>query len=235
MISDQEYLDLTEIGYFLGDLKSKMAQSKPADRVAFAEKYFRKVHSCLHVVGMPYQQIVASNHNRRSFVHCLIQSFSGFADTQMTALDFFHLIEALAPQFPRAVVLEISQCVPVAQYGSGGSHASYSFEDLSAGVFASILFDEWLRLMRDLFVDEGRIGYSKLADKVREFHQSISPSIAQPPLLILAAIEGVEHDMSLEEFKQALFASPALRAEIARLSVLPPAPPPPMEGPGLES
>jgi hypothetical protein len=225
--------DVTEIGYFLGDLKTQVSHFKPTDRSSFAEKYFSKVLSCLHVIGMPYGAVTASNHNRRSLVHCLIQSFGGFApDTQVTALDFFHLIEALSPQFPKALVLEVSGSVKVSQFGSYGSSANYSFEDISHGVYCSILFEDWLRLMRDYFVDEGVQGapLGMRSSKLKEFHISISPSVSQPPLpLIFAVIEevsAISQEISLEQFKQGLFASKALRAELARLALLPPTPAP---------
>jgi len=233
---------LSEIGFFLGDLKAQLSHTKSGtDKAAFARKYFEQVQSCRHVIGMPYQYITGSNHNRRSFVYCLVHSFQGFSeDTPLTALDFFHLVEAMSPNFPKSLVLEVSQLIEIAAFGSGGTSASYAFRNISLGVYCYILYEDWLKLMGDYFAEEGNvhgINVKKLEAKVKQFHSSISPSVSQPSLeLIYSVIQdvcpsssysgttsrtgttsiesGSLMEMTYEQFRRALFKSSILRSEI---------------------
>ena len=224
---------MTEIGYFLGDLKAQMYHYKPTDRVAFVQKYFEQVRSTQHVVGMPYGYIVESNHNRRSFVLCLMESFKGMPDTlELTSADFFSLVEALSANFPKSVVLDASQCLQRSAEGDG-SNTAHTFKIISYAVYCSILYEDWMRLVAEYFAEESStnsMNILKLKAKIEEFHVSISPSVLQPALEIVYAVLDASNpsnsasgtssyltELSLDQFRKTMFLSDIMREDIRNL------------------
>jgi hypothetical protein len=224
---------LSELGFFLGDLKAQLAFNKPAERVAFAQKYFENVRSGAHVVGMPYGYILESNYNRRALVARLMDSFSGFADgTDISSSDFFSLVESVSPGFPKSIVLEVSQCLKPDQE-TDGSETVHVFKYLSSGVYCCVLYDEWLKLIADYYADESSVNSMnalKLKSKLEDFHCGLSPSINQPPLSVIYNVlesatpsssgTGTSSylvEITLDHFRRTLFLSEAVRNEIQRL------------------
>lgn len=215
-----------------------MQHFKPADRISFVQKYFESVRSTQHVVGMPYGYVTESNHSRRSFVLCLMDSFKGLPDTlELTSTDFFSLVEALSANFPKAIVLEASQCLQRNAEGDGSSTV-HSFKSIAYAVYCSILYEDWLRLVAEYFAEESStnsMNILKFKAKIEEFHSSISPSIMQPPLEIVYSVLDASNpsnsasgtssylmELSLDQFRKTMFLSDVMREDVQNLSSMQP-------------
>lgn len=216
---------MTELGYFLGDLKAQLSQSKPTDKVAFAQKYFENCQPGLHVIGMPYNYITECNYNRRAFVAIMIQSFSGFEDLyDITSNDFFILVETLSPGFPKSLILEVSQTLQRSNTQDGGE-TKHQFKNISIGLYCYLLYEDWLRLVTEYFVEESSgtsLNALKLKSKLEDFHCSISPTLSQPPLEAIhtmldsihpspTGISSYQLEISLEQFRKAFYSSEVIR------------------------
>ena len=255
MLSDQEYLgnsscaenvninwpgsfssDLTEVGFFLGELRSQLINAKPSDKTAATVKYFENVRSGSHVIGMPYSYITESNHNKRSFVLLLLDAFKGFPENmEITPFDMFNMIESFCPNFSRSLVLEVSQSLQ-RNLEDDGSSTKHMFKTLAQAVYCSILYDDWLRLISDYFAEETStrsMNLLKLKAKIEDFYVSISPSIYQPPLEVSYAVLEASNpsstgtgtssylvEVTLDQFRRTFLLSEAMREELRRLSAL---------------
>ena len=180
---------------------------------------------------MPYGYVTESNFNRRAFVFHLIKSFSGFTDgTELSSTDFYSLIETICPNFPKQIILDVSQCIKFDPEGDG-SDTVHVFRYLSSGVYCCILYEDWLKLVSDFFADESSINSMnalKLKSKLEEFHCTISPSICQPPLAVLQSVmesatpsgaSGTSSyliEVSLDLLRRTLFLSTAVQKEIQK-------------------
>jgi hypothetical protein len=253
MLSDQDYLgkagllliavlvrwftatysaDLTELGYFLGDLKGQVSHAKATDRVAFAQKYFELVSSGMHVVGMPYSYILESNLNRRAFSSRLLESFGRYNDgAEMHTIDFFYLVESLCPNFPRQLVLEVSQCLKRDPEGDGADTV-HIVKYVLMGVICNTVYGEWLKLIADYYADESTVSSMnalKLKAKLEVFHASISPSVCQPPLTVIHSVIDAASassnstgassflvEITLDSFRRTLYVTDSVREELRR-------------------
>jgi hypothetical protein len=233
---------MTEICFYLGDLKAQMLHNKPSDKAAFAQRYCEQIHSCMFVVGMPYAFVAEANHNRRSLVFCLMGSFKGIPEnTELTAIDCFHMIEAICPTFPKALVLTTSTSLQrTGNVDLDGSNTVHNFKVLTLSVYISVLYEEWFKLISDYIAEESPllvINVLKLKAKVEEFYYSMSPSICQPPIEILySALSAVSPtssasgittssfmtEVSLDGFRKALFTNAALEMEVMKIKNMQP-------------
>lgn len=230
--------DLTEIGYFLADLKAQMAYFRPADRITFVQKYFEQIRSTRHVVGMPYGYITESNHNRRSFVLCLMESFMGMPESmEISTADFFSLIETLSANFPKSIVLDVSQCIQRPVEGDG-SNTVHHFKSIAFAVYCYILYEDWLRLIAEYFAEESStnsMNILKFKAKIEEFYVSISPSVMQPPLELVYSVLDASNpsnfasgtssyltELSFDQFRKTLFLSDIMRENIRNLQSMQP-------------
>jgi hypothetical protein len=174
---------------------------KPDSTVDFAEQYFRKVQSRYHVINTDFSYVSACNYNRKSFIYCHLEASKGFtADYQITATDFFQIIEILTFNFPRSIVMDASLCIDpislnsVSEGGDGNSSnqnqnsssiVKYWFQQLSSSVHFYILYEEWMRGVEEFFRDEcqGEVSIYRLKTLFTEV-----TSLPFPPPIPLSAI-----------------------------------------------
>lgn len=228
------FSDLTEVGFFLGDLRAQLAQAKPNDKFAYTQKYFETIRTGAHIVGMPYPYIVESNHNKRSFLMVLIEAFKGFPESmEVTSFEFLNMLESLCPNFPKSVVLDASQSLQ-RNIDEDGSSTKHSFKAISQAVFGCILYDDWLKLISDFYAEEtstNSMNMLKLKSKIEEFYISISPSVCQPMLEISYSVLDASHpsssgagtssylvEVTLDQFRKTFLLSDSVRGELLKLA-----------------
>ena len=217
-------LDATEMKFFLKDLSLQAVHIKSAeDFPSFAEQYFRNVRSRRHIVGTDYSYVSECNYNRKSFVYCMVESFSGFADFDlMTSVDMLQLIESIVSKFPRSIIMEAALSIDSA---SEITPVKFTFRDLSTAIYFLVLFDEWLKLVGDIFREEGAMNVLstyRLKSKLEQIHSSSPSSLLRPPIISLnIAIDEILNqnadEISFEVFKKAMIRNPAIVAEMFQI------------------
>jgi hypothetical protein len=215
----------TEINFFLKDLMAQSNYLKPMDDFLFAQTYFEKVKSCNHIIGVDYSYILESNYNRRSFVNCLVEIFTGFNEKdELTTLDLFHMIETICPNFPRNIVMDASLAVEATS--TDPTTKKFYFGELSTAVYLHIIYDEWLKLMEIFFKEENTLGIatsSRLKFQVLEFSTSFSLSFFQPPSdLVNIVVDSITlynntNDIKFDDFRRAFCSNNTIASELRRL------------------
>lgn len=216
----------SEISFFLKDLTAHISSNKSEDPVSCAKTYFQQVSSGSHVIGTDYSYVIESNHNRKSLVYCLIKAFKNFPDnTELTAVEFFLLIESVVTSFPKSVVMESLIGIENITPGSPNSVSSkYQFKDIALAVYTQILYDEWLKLMEEFFREENTLNFVsiyRIKAQMEEFHNNYSTTIFQPSIAAVnSAMESTtaatspDGDMTYDQFRKCLFLSKAIAYEL---------------------
>ena len=226
MMSDEEYLERTEINFFLKDLLNQLSVTKQQDEpFEFARSYFHQVRTGKHVIGTSYSFICESNYNRRAFVYYLVDAFKGFEDSsELTAMEFYHMIQTICPNFPKSIVLEAVLCVRALPSSITSPGATkYRIDKISTAVYFNILWSEWLRMMEDYFAAEATMGTLdrvKVLNKIKENVLAFPTSLSQPSsnsvisALSDASDQMLDGAMSLNLFRSILYASSTIAREI---------------------
>eukprot|EP01038_Epipyxis_sp_PR26KG_P014461 gene14461-19409_t len=197
------------MSFFLNDLTNRALSIKPDNVNHFIQDYFQQVKSCLHVIGTDFRYVIESNHNRRSFVYCLIEAFLGFSENdELTAYDYYCIVELISPNFPKSIItdaivaLSSHNHVPMISNSSNESEIlnstiTYPFKELSIAVYFQLIYDEWIKLVEEFFSSENEnpmvsnnvtnavISSSKIKSKITEFNHLFSLSFFQPPLEVV--------------------------------------------------
>lgn len=215
-MTNEEYLGMTEVNFILNDLISQASYQKPEEPADFAQAYFQKIQSGLHVIGADYPSYIsACSYNRRSFVHCLMKAFSGFCGTtEFTAFEFFHLVELLSPSFPRSLVIDAVHAARPSIPFSEIDNVKLPFKEISFTVYVFILFGDWLMQVNKMFTDDNSlciIEAHMLRHKLSDLSKtSKSQSVCIPPTDIV--------DNALNEIvaaKQQSRSSPVPKCEVS--------------------
>lgn len=225
------FIETTEIGIFLDDLMNQLSQVKPVDKIEFAQRFFKNLKSGTHVLGAPYSYVLESNHNRRCLIYCFMEAFQGFVDMTVSAIDFFHMIESLSPNFPKSIVMETVEALTDNKIVDDESNATFEFRILSNAVYCRIIYDEWLKLMDEFFQSQKNNPYhhyhtstAKVKTQVDEFCTSVSLLVKQPPPeMVHAVLRDMEQavppiELSAETFRKAIFTSPGIATELYSLA-----------------
>ena len=148
------------------------------------DSYIKAGHSNIrsrhHIIGSDYAYVTECNYNRKAFVYCMIESFSGFADNDLiSSMDMLQLIESIILKFPRSVVMEAALSIE----NAGGDHSFSSvssstsvrfyFRDMSSAICFHVLFEDWLKLVEKIFRDEGAMNCLS-AYRVKESLDNVS-------------------------------------------------------------
>lgn len=226
-ISDEEYLESTELPFFLRSLLSQLSNSSMAmkttdEAIDFAESFFRSVLSCHHVIGSDYSYICGSKYNRRAFVYCLQESFSSISDDEeITSADYQQLVDVICPDMPRHIIYEAAYAVEPANQSTSQT-TKYLHKNLRIAVFFHIVYEEWLKMTENFFREEGVSGSANIA-KLKLFldhaRVSISPHIDHPPKLAIDSIgqgASTATEMTFDGLRRLLFKNPLVAAELYR-------------------
>jgi len=163
-LTDEQYLEWSELSIFVRHLFMQAAIVKPDDSVDFAEKYFRRIQSCRNVLGADYLFITSCRQNRRSFVFCVCELYRSIAlEEELTTSDYHQVIEMICPDFPRSAVEEAAACltpsstavagVSISSSSSSGNPQQqplrkYRHSDLRASLAFHLIYEGWLRRLR---------------------------------------------------------------------------------------
>jgi hypothetical protein len=124
----------------------------------FAEKYFRKVQSCHHVIGTNYGFVTGCRYNRRAFVYMLEEALSTsmLPNESTTSSDIQQLIEFLCEDFPHSVVTDALTIInPLPVTGSKSNIWRYKSGDLRTALYFLVIFEKWLKVVESIFNSEG--------------------------------------------------------------------------------
>ena len=174
--------DATEMRVFIKELTLLAGNIKSnEDFCDFAQQYFQNIRTRHHIIGSDYSYVSECNYNRKSFVYCMIESFSGFADSdQISSIDMLQLIESIILKFPRSIVMEAALSIENANgdhsYSSisGTSSVRFNFHELSSSICFHVLFEDWLKQLGKVFRDESAMNCLS-AYRVKESLDSVRP------------------------------------------------------------
>jgi hypothetical protein len=188
--------DQSELSYILKDLVTQY-DPKSDDPIGQSISYLRHLSSCTHVVGSTFTYIQESTHNRKSFVYSFMKSLEGFEESyEITPVELHLMLEGLYPGFPRSVVLE-SALTALGSYSTAIviNEVKIPILTLARSVCFHVLYEEWLKVVEEVFKDEGRamgLGATRLRTKAEDLLRTLPRSMYLPPLAaILGAIDGI--------------------------------------------
>ena len=206
-----EYLDTSEINFFIRHLLNQTHTTKFDDFNEVCLQYFTLTASCQHVRGMTYGFVSSSRYNRRSLIYCIMETFVGFSlNADISAYDYYALVELLCPDFPHRLVMDAirvidesnlsrrqrrSRSYSTAIVGDGIDHdedgiysdedlpSLYKHSDIRIAVFFQILYEEWLIFVMHVFKDMRSTGRISLRDlqNVISSRRPALPSSAEEP------------------------------------------------------
>jgi len=185
-----------------------MATYKPVDRNLFMIGYFEQAQLAETVLGMPYTHVMMSNYNKQCFVYCIMHAFEGFSRRcKLTSVDFYHLIEAICPNYPKNDIIDIVNILDYTVYfanttvlSSTGMNSNldttsiYDASYLLMALCVSVVFSDWIRLAIECYQQDiaklkmSHIQIIKFKSRIEEFSIVLSPTIRQPNLRAIASI-----------------------------------------------
>ena len=214
------------MSFFLKDLTAHVASNKNEDPVSCAKNYFQQVSSGSHVIGTDYTYVIESSHNRKSLIYCLIKAFKNFPDnTELTAVEFYLLIESIVSNFPKSIVMESLISIENTVPGSSNTVSSkFQFKDIAMAVYIQVLYDEWLKLMEEFFREENTLNFVSLyriKAQMEDLQINYATTVFQPSLAAVhSAMEGTtaatspDGDMTYDQFRKCLFVSKSFAYEL---------------------
>jgi len=227
-LSDEDFLEASELPFFLRALLSQLATApsalKTEEALDFAEGYFQSVLSCHHVLGAEYSYICGSKYNRRAFVYCLLESFSSLSDDEdLTPADYQQLVDVICPDMPRHIIYEAAYAVETSSAPNSTTN-KYSHKKLRLAIFFHIVYEDWLKLVENFCRDEGSSGavhVNKLKLFLEHARVSISPYIDHPPKAALEATfqsvtKSHNSEITYDGMRRNLFKSPIIEEELTR-------------------
>jgi len=112
MEQHKEYLQSSEIDFFIRHLFTQVAAVKPEDSIQFSVDYFKRIQSCHHVLGAEYSFIASCKTNRRAFIFCLMETFQTFSsEEEMSTVEYHQIVEMICPDFPRKLITDAGECL----------------------------------------------------------------------------------------------------------------------------
>lgn len=224
-------IDSCEFGFFAKDLLRQVEFHKPDDVIDFSVNYLKCVQSYNHVMGTNYSYVLESTHNRKALVFGIMEAFRGFdQDSEMSVSEFHFLVEALCIGFPKSLVLHAVTSTTEHSKGIAlSSDSRYPISSLCRAVYCHILFDEWLKIVEDLFRAEGGknqiIECGKLRSMMEDFHRKLPKALHQPPLSAIVYVLDAHstgsrghQDVSLDKFRREVFFSAPISVELNTIS-----------------
>ena len=142
------YLETTEIEYFIRTLISEVMAVNPDDPIIYASQFFRRVRFCQHVLSRDLKFIRESHYNRASFVVCIMNAFSGFLESDGAEMTIFELSSFISLLFQGisvhfvelfAAVLEPSQ-----KHESNISLSKFYLSHLLSALYFTVMYENWL-------------------------------------------------------------------------------------------
>ena len=177
-------IDASEMRVFIKELTLLAGNIKSSeDFCDFAQLYFQNVRTRHHIIGSDFSYVSECNYNRKSFVYCMIESFSGFADSDLiSSIDMLQLIESIILKFPRSVVIEAALSIENA--GGDHSHSSisamssvrFNFRELLSSICFHVVFEDWLKMVEKVFRDDGAMNCLS-AYRVKESLENVRPFV----------------------------------------------------------
>lgn len=245
MLTDAEYLDLTEANLCLNELNAHVTFAKPEDPVHYAQLYFKKVKTGLHVYGTDYENYIApSLRNSCSLVYCMRLAFVGFAkDAQLTPVEFYHLSQSLTPSFPKSIIIAAAKYLQPTLSSEALERTKIVMSTLSCATYFQLIFGKWVAQVNQLFVNNGSLeamDINFLHHQLNEIFQNYKKkAIPSPPMQVLSLVlnkivaknrqtntigvasSSAQEKIKFLEFMQELIKSPDMKFEVYRLSSFP--------------
>jgi hypothetical protein len=156
-----------------------------------------------------------------------MEALKGFDYQQeMSPSEFHFLIEALCPGFPKSLILHAATSTDEHLKGVLlSSDSKYKLASLCRAVYCHILYDEWLKVVEELFKNDGGKNHimesGKIKSAMEDFNRNLPKSLHQPSL---SAINNVlymhdsvgrgSHEMSFDKFRREVFSNVSINAEL---------------------
>ena len=223
----------------MNELPSIKAGEDPND---YAHKFFQRILTGNHVLGMNYAYVTSCNYNRRSFTWCCMDAFNSFpSNTEVTVIDFYHLLRLVCIDFPKNLV---EDSLRVVSMGLGSSftqtpspNTKYLLSKCQVAVYFNVVYGEWLILLEAFFQsEEGKqdcIPYTQesltqLQQQINNWYTEIKHNLKQPSNLIINTIISNEIAIgtagefsskkvyTLNQFRRALYANENVYLDLMR-------------------
>ena len=199
-----EYLETSEINFFVRQLLNQTQTAKFDDFNDVCLQYFALTASCQHIRGMTYSFVSSSRYNRRSLIYCIMETFAGFSfNADISAYDYYALVELICPDFPRRLVMDAVRVVDESSRSRSRSRSTsaggdeegkrrdedlpslYQHNEIRIAVFFQILYEEWLIFIMHVFKDmrtSGRISLRDLQNVISSRRSALPHSAEEPPV-----------------------------------------------------
>ena len=216
---------MCEFGFFAKDLLRQVEFHKPDDVIDFSISYLRFVQSNSHVVGTNFSYVLESIHNRKALVFNIMEGMRGFDHLgEISPSELHFLVEALCPGFPKNLILQAAMSTHEHCKGMFfGADSKYPIESLCRCVYCHILYDEWLKVIEELF-DHNRghaVEYVKIRTTVEDLSRKLPTSLHQPPIsaffIVMDEINSRNCDVTFDSFKRELFSSVPVLLELGMI------------------
>lgn len=226
-LSDDSYLDVTDINLLLKHLMHQVLIQKPDNPIEFSRNYFQRVQSCHHVIGTDYAFISACQHNRRAFVFCCMESFQNFSPLdELSSYDYHQLLQMICSDIPLSLVEQATEIIDPIH--SLSDPARYTYHDLMLSLFFHIIYHDWLKELQKMFSQESgsssdMINVNRLQSKILAWQTELPDSLqARMPsqetidtaATNLAIISSKGSDISIKQWKRALLQCQSLQEDI---------------------
>lgn len=216
-LSDDSYLDVTDMNILLKHLMHQVLVQKPENPVEFSRYYFERVQSCHHVIGADFSFVSACQHNRRAFVFCCMESFQNFNPREEISLNDYHqLLQMICSDIPMAIVEQAAEIIdPVVS----SDPLKYTYNDFMLSLYFHLIYHDWLKELQKLFsgFDSGSnseaINANRLQSKMLSWQTDLSETLkAHTPsqdaidavVTNLAVTSTKGSDINLKQFKKAI-------------------------------
>lgn len=227
--------DDSDASFFLVDLMRSIENVRADDQVNAAIAYFKSAALCTHIIGSNLAYIQDSLHNRKSFVFCLHQAIQGYDESYQVAPSEFHaILDTLFPGFPWSLVLEAVHAATgdtfTSSSGPSESNQRFSVIVLSKILSFQILYEEWLKVIEDLFKGEGKtmvLNLHRLRTHMEDLQRNSGTTLFQPPFTaVVSVLDSYESsrnggEISYQRFRSSVMTHDAVQAELNLLQIYP--------------
>lgn len=228
-LSDEEYLEASGMDFLMKNLLTSVVSHKPEDPYAFSVQYLSKVKSCHHVIGADLSAVFASSHNRRSFIHFLMEAFQGMPlDEDILAIEFQQLLDFVSPELSKKIPIETILCSDVHNNHANVMNTTYKFGYLRVALFFHIIYEEWIEKISQFYIEHATLNcldIIRVKMLLENFQTSLKYSVCQPSIeTIEVAINSVslncidKREITIEELKRAFISTPQITEDVCTVS-----------------
>ncbi|KAL9642160.1 hypothetical protein ABK040_007165 [Willaertia magna] len=148
----QEYFDQTGVTTYLKDAITLILENRPEDPLEFLSEYFNNVVKGSNSLTRSYRYIKLAKRNQEAFFDNLVAAYNSFSnknspeDIGLNGSEFVKLVKLVCNDFPPEILKKVVDVL-----NKGNSNTLLSFQEFAAGINACLLYEEYLKIVEELF------------------------------------------------------------------------------------